>query len=81
LGVPVSGSSVRVLEKLEPDTVPWLEMLFTPAGIGGLFISASKMMIRRLALGSVTMFTDTVSFGAKRAQEEETVDCELVYEA
>lgn len=81
LGVPVSGSSVSTVVKPEPETVPWLEMLFTPAGMGGLFIKALKTMMRRLPAGSVPMLTETASFGAKRAEEEDAGDCKLLYAA
>jgi hypothetical protein len=43
-------------------------MLFTPAAMGGLFMTASKMMMMRLPLGSVPMFTDAASLGANRVE-------------
>jgi hypothetical protein len=70
LGAPVSGSSVRTVnDGLPPVTVPWLEMLCTPAGMGGLFISALKTMMRRLPAGSVPMLIDTASNGASGAAD------------
>jgi hypothetical protein len=54
-------------------------MLLTPAGMGGLFISALKTMMTRFPAGNVPILTDTVSFGASRAKEVETGGCELLY--
>ncbi len=70
LGVPVSGSSVRTVnDGLPPVTVPWLDIKCTPAGMGGLFISALKTMMRRLPAGSVPMLIDTASSGADGAAD------------
>src|ERR1043165_8662690 len=63
LRVPVRGSSVGTVVKPVPDTKPWLEMLFTPAGMGGLWIRARNTMVRRLSAGSEPIVTFTTSSG------------------
>src|SRR5260370_37346043 len=47
----VVGSSVTTVEKLAPETEPWLEMLLTPAGIGGFGEGGRKEKITGVTLG------------------------------
>src|SRR5437764_859204 len=62
---PVSGSSVKTLAKLEPETVPWLLSWLAP---GGLLIVTWNLMVTLLLplalIGRVPTVTLAVSAGS-----------------
>src|SRR2546423_920245 len=55
---PTAGSSVRTLEKFEPETVPWFETFGPPEY--GLSMTTWKVIVTESPGASVPMLTETV---------------------
>src|SRR2546423_2885099 len=55
---PTAGSSVRTLEKFEPETVPWFETFGPPEY--GLSMTTWKVIVTESFGASVPMLTETV---------------------